>query len=450
MSDEKPKMNTVIHIGVPKDRERFNQFKKDGGRIIYILSDEEAKGFTVRLHKERPEAEAAVTWKNDVYLKRWIFENDKILEGGELVCEEDQIDRMRKFSAILFEVIELHNFDSRSLKVLTKDNLPLRNIMKNFRWIEDGIKLARTKDSMKGRPAVLIGAGPSLNKQWKILADLKRKFPGLAYFCCGRSYKRLMQEGINPEFVVEAEEFEWNDAIWMFAPPPHPATVLACPPNVCPGIFTHWPAEKLVMVDHNTAQIHGWEIGTDSIDGGNSVMHLAFNLVNFMGVDRVFLAGIDLGYPDGVKEKTHADGTFHEWGGDTKKSENVYHEVMMLPSNDGTDVQSSPSYLNFKTFFEIQIQKFTEKNPKLEVYSFSPRGLKMEGVKYITFEEFARQCLNGFSSSSSDSGSSPASAESASPVSASALRFTGSLPISTGLTPKVPVAPDSVKAIKKA
>lgn len=374
-------------IGIPKGKDVLDTIelrKKAGKHIIRLVTPEEKFSLTLG------ENEQGVTWENDEKLKRWMFDHQEFWLGAEFLSDPEQ-KNTQAFIDIVGTLMDLQNFDTASVRILTEDNMPMRNSMKNAKWIEDGVALRRIKGPKEGRRnyAVIVAAGPSLDSQWEELKRI-RKDPRSCFIIVGRTYRQAMKHGVFPDFVVECEMYDWNRALWYFAPEPPPHTVLCCTQSVCPDIMTAWPGEKCILMDHGTAGLYKLKVGTDSIDGGNSVAHLALNLAHHLGCGEICLAGVDLGYPAGKDEKdTHASGTFHEWGGDMKKAEHTFQELMVVEGNDGKPLRSSPPYKRFATFFELQIEKFTREKPTLKVYSFSPRGQKMAGVTFTNIAEWA-------------------------------------------------------------
>jgi len=382
----------LLYAGPPREDEceGIEALKKEGGKVIFFLTPEEKKVYTLK-----PD-EAGVTWENDALLQKWLMENMAIWTGGQIGGSSRE--KASQFAAVLGEVINLTNFDTRSLEFLSKDNEPARNIYRNYRWVEDGIPLRRAKGMGQNAVVFIVAAGPSLNKQWETLARIQRERADTTFIVCGRSYARAMEAGIIPDFVVEVEQFEWNDRIFMFAPKPHPTTILCAPLTACPGVMSAWPARRMILMDHNMAQFMKLELGTDSIDGGNSILHHMFNLAMFLGSTNVVLAGADLSYPPGSTD-THADGTFPAWPRPILVAEHNRQEPLMLPSTDGSMVEASQPYKNFCLFLEMQIATHRKAKPVLRVYNASAHGQKIEGTEFKELTEWLTPLLPAPSSS---------------------------------------------------
>lgn len=402
----------LLYAGIPNATDDIEGFKKNGGRIIFFMTSEEKASYTLKAD------EAGVLWDDDQYIHNWLLNNVGLWLGGQIGGNTEA--RASQLAGVIFPVIELHNFDIQSQKFLGKENVPTKNAFRNYRWVEDGIPLHRAKDKNKGGIGILVAAGPSLNTQWADLARIQRLTgPSTMVFVAGRSYKAAMKHGVEPDMVVEVEQFEWDDAIFTFAPEPPKYTILTGPISTCPGVFQKWPGNKMIMLDHNTAQMLGFKVGEDSMDGGNSIIHHMFNLAVFMGCETILLAGVDLAYPKGCTD-THADGTFPNWPRDILVQEHNRQDPHEVPCTSGGTVAASKPYQNFCTFLQIQIHNAKKANPNLQVVNFSPHGQLIKGT---TFKDIST--WNGLSSLAQ-----PSSA----PVSASAQE-PGSSPSASQPTP---------------
>lgn len=384
----------ALYIGLPCPEAPVASLKARGTKIIFVLSSEEKKDFVLA------DDEAGVTWDDDVTLTRWLFDNMGIWEGAEVHGKDGE--RKSRFAGVLGDVARLMNFDNDSVQFLTSDKTPTRNAFKNFRHCEDGVPVRRAYGFAKGTACVIIAAGPSLNDQWKELKrfrDTAEK--GLIFIVAGRSYTKAMKEGVIPDFVMEVEQFEWDDKLWHFAPMPPKQTILCGPLTACPGVFNAWPDQRQVMMltDHNMAQIQGWKLYRESIDGGNSILHHMFELACWIGSNEIYLAGADLAYPEGSTD-THADGSFPSWPKDVLSLEHVRQEPLKVPCTSGGEANSSFPYRNFCIFLEMQIAKHRkgikmangkewaiEAKPDLKVYNLSPHGQRIQGTEYRSIKE---------------------------------------------------------------
>ncbi|MFH1539889.1 MAG: 6-hydroxymethylpterin diphosphokinase MptE-like protein [bacterium] len=75
----------------------------------------------------------------------------------------------------------------------------LGNIRKNLQVIRNSAEVGRLAGLLKGVPGIAVGAGPSLEKNGALLAEVQRNYP---LFCSDRALRRVGEYGITPQFVV--------------------------------------------------------------------------------------------------------------------------------------------------------------------------------------------------------------------------------------------------------
>lgn len=388
----------MLFAGVPSEKEASSilEHRAKGGKVIYFVTPEEQAQIKLK------DNEVGVVWSNDAYVKSFLLDHvpnwigGKIgIFDGQVGANEKDMNKANRLASIMSDVLQLWSFDTTSAKHLFKEQTPYKNQFRNHRWIEDGAPFQAFKGRGKGVITVLVAAGPSLDSQWEHLARIRKNMPNVGFIVCGRSYKAAMKAGINPEFVQEVEQFEWDDRLFLFAPEPPENSFLVGPLSACPNLFHAWPNKGKVCItwDHNYASLMGdtpEQIANHehSMDGGNSIIHHMFNFATWLGSEVICLAGVDFSYPPG-HQATHAVGTFHHWNPEVLKTELNYQTPMDVPSTDGKMVKASQPYRNFCTFMEILISKSRKFLPNLRVVNFSPHGQKIEGTDYEDISTWA-------------------------------------------------------------
>jgi len=377
----------LLHIGPMNGKLDPREYKGKGYKLVWILTREELKA-------NMPLAdEGTFVWDSDAQLRRLFHDQMHQWTGAMLVPEGEKQERV---AGIMAELIALQQFNDSSNKILSADDLPMRNAIRNWQWYENGLPLSRVREKGKGAPVVLIAAGPSLNDQWPYLRAYREKHRDVPFIVCGRTYKKAMAEGVWPEFVMEVEQYDWDAEIFTFAPAPPEHTILAFPCTAAPRLAKAWPGHKLCLLNHNFAKLMGLPMTppTESVMGGNSVLHYMVTLADILGASPLYIAGMDFGYPKGKGEDTHAAGTFHAWSQDVLNTEHTHQQEMTAEGNDGAPLMTSPPYKNFGTYLSVQIEYMKTNamhpTPDLKVYSFSKRGLRVAGVEYVDIAEVAK------------------------------------------------------------
>lgn len=159
----------------------------------------------------------------------------------------------------------------------------------------------------RNQPAVLIAAGPSLNRNLHQLIPHRSK---VLVFCVDTVYRLVREQGIVPDFVAATDPTELN-AGHFEGVESDPREVLIFESDVHPDIPGKWNGSK-IFLNSEKAAINRWieEIAGPfgSFDQGLSVGHTLFNSAAWMQCNPIILIGYDLAYPiDGGY--THAAGT---------------------------------------------------------------------------------------------------------------------------------------------
>jgi hypothetical protein len=174
-----------------------------------------------------------------------------------------------------------------------------------------GIELLQ--QSLPGVPAVVCGAGPTLDEIISFLPALRERCLIVAVDTATPVLQRV---GVDPHIVVVSDPQYWNtrhmDHVRSEAGPTSGnTTVLVAEPATHPRIFRMWQGAGLVaaslfpigeFIDQRLGRLH-------KLGAGGSVATSAWDLARFLGATRIYLAGIDLGFPF---SRTHCRGSFFE------------------------------------------------------------------------------------------------------------------------------------------
>lgn len=246
------------------------------------------------------------------------------------------------------------------------------NIMDNIGEIvkNPGINLLFNK--FKGKPAVIVSTGPSLNKNKHLLKGLQDK----AFIICpDASLKILLEMGVKPHLVTALERTELTTSLIAgFTKEEVEDVYYAATPVVLPKAYELYPGPRLIVYrkfDH-----FKW-IGIDRgiCEIKHSAGNMAFKLAEVMACDPIILIGQDLAYSrDG---KTHAAGAV--LGENQVKSDKDNFEVM---GNDGQPIMTNSTWNLFRQGFEIDIA-----DSKSRCINSTEGGAFIEGTTVMSFEK---------------------------------------------------------------
>ncbi|CAA7603182.1 6-hydroxymethylpterin diphosphokinase MptE-like [Acididesulfobacillus acetoxydans] len=193
----------------------------------------------------------------------------------------------------------------------------MHNFVCNIPYLMQAVSLDSLAETWRGRPAIIVGAGPSLNKNIELLAEAKGR---ALILCVDTAYRSLAQRGIVPDLLVTLDGSPMN-AEHMRETDYKEVPLLL-------DVSSHWeilsrhghrsPKVVLSASGYHLAwwrRILGGEDGYTSLPTGGSVATAAFSFARHIGADPVILAGVDLSYPNGAcyaRGALHAERTLAE------------------------------------------------------------------------------------------------------------------------------------------
>lgn len=281
--------------------------------------------------------------------------------------------------------LQKDSINARTLKVFSK--LWFTNMCKNLNQLgeKQGIKVYENK--AENLPAVLIAAGPSLDRILPFLSELKKRCILISVDTALRS---LLSYGIEPHFVVLTDPQYYNARHFdrLKAPNTILITELAAYPSVfrfssretflCSSMFT------LGQYLEKRTELKG-KLGT-----GGSVASSAWDFARFIGCKKIYLAGLDLGFP---QKRTHTKNSTFE--------QNVFTNCKRIQSSENSCVSAlygantfyKTDYLQnqvltdnrmsmYAWWFESKVAEFSD----LEVSTITPEGLNIPGIKISSVE----------------------------------------------------------------
>ncbi|QZN76551.1 motility associated factor glycosyltransferase family protein [Paenibacillus sp. DR312] len=230
-----------------------------------------------------------------------------------------------------------------------------RQNMLNIKSVARSKDVSQLRDLFKDLPAIVVAAGPSLNKNIKELKKTKGKAVIIAVDTIA---ERLCQEGIVPDFICSIERGELTYS-YFYKDKSYPSEVtLVAPLLVYPEIFEEFQGEVIIPIRENVGE-YNWlkEIlnltQNNSISIGLSCAHIAFGFAEHLGASPIVLVGQDLAYGNTLAE-THASNTIY----DQKpiNADNVAKRVY-TKGYSGGEVATTDTWNAFRNWFEAEIYK---------------------------------------------------------------------------------------------
>jgi hypothetical protein len=226
-----------------------------------------------------------------------------------------------------------------------------RQTMSNLKNLHKSKDVRLLKNAFRNVPAILVAAGPSLDKN---IHDLKSAVGKAIIIAADTILNKLLNEGIVPDFVTSIERYqEIYDYFYKNKPIP-PEVTLVAPPVVQPIVFEQFPGDYIMpyrwrvgeymWLDHTITRL-----GSEAfISMGMSCAHLSFGLAVHLGASPIVFVGQDLAYgSDGGR--SHSSGTIYDEVPLEKP------EIIRIDGYYGEKVNSQKIWVEFKNWFEKEI-----------------------------------------------------------------------------------------------
>ncbi len=289
--------------------------------------------------------------------------------------------------------------------MLNSDNT-CKNIANNIGRYVTTPPIDSMRQAFAGRPAILVAAGPSLQKNMHLLHEVKAKDDsgGKAVIIAVQTMlKPLIAAGIEPDFVTS---LDYNTVSTRFFENLSDAgTVnrvhLVAEPKANWNVLDVFDGSMSLLGNEFAAQLlREASPPRDSLKAGATVAHLSFYLAEYLGCNPIILVGQDLGFVDGLYYKP---GTaIHEtWGVElgrfnsleTKEWERIVRSRSLLRKIP--DIHGHPMYTEEQFFVYLQQFERDFAESRSTVIDATEGGARKQGVVMMTLRDaIDRYCGN--------------------------------------------------------
>lgn len=248
------------------------------------------------------------------------------------------------------------------------------------------------KDLFKGRPSIVVSAGPSLDKNLHLLKQAKGKAIIIAV---DGALPTLLSCDIVPDMIVAVDPVQDNIDDKFRDNPELEKVPFICLYQYTPEMISIYPGPLFINgVPGNIAYI--WLLDALGDRGyieafGGSVAHLAFATAEYVGSDVIALIGQDLSFKE---DRAHTKGYSDTLDSVMKKnrSDGLKERDGFLPVTDmfGEDAYTILQFLSFKTSIENRIRQFNR-----TIINSTEGGLLIEGAVNMRLADFISEyCIN--------------------------------------------------------
>jgi len=262
----------------------------------------------------------------------------------------------------------------------------VRNLARNARAgaLHPGIE--GLTGAFAGFPAVVLAAGPGLDDVLPLLGTMRESCLLVAVDTALRS---LLDAGVEPDFLLVVDPQYWN---WRhIADLSSPRSCLVTEPAVWPPVLRRhhrafFLSESLFPLGRILAGA-----GRGLLGAGGSVATSAWDFARHLGCSPIYMAGLDLGYPEG---RTHAKASLFEQralasGSRLGPSATALAEALFgapglfVPANDGGQIRSDRRMELYAWWFEARLAQKDAPDTR----TLSSRGRAIPGIPPVNLDE---------------------------------------------------------------
>ena len=257
-----------------------------------------------------------------------------------------------------------------------------RNLFNNLKYIPDSLSYADLIEKMpEDVPAIIVAAGPSLDKNIKELEKAKGRS---LIISTDTALRPLAMAGIEPDLTAIMDgkkdarylSEEASRIVPLFCTPKSGDTFM----NLHKGVkfFTDDGCANIkAFMDKEGCMF-------SPLSTGGSVANACFGLAMRLGCKRIILVGQDLAY---TGDKTHSGVTVR---GEKKTAvEDLEHAYMGIDI-DGNPIRTSLEFRTYKQLFENEIKT----HPDIRVIDATEGGIMIEGTELMTLKKAIEQECN--------------------------------------------------------
>ncbi|MBU1262544.1 DUF115 domain-containing protein [bacterium] len=231
--------------------------------------------------------------------------------------------------------------------------------------------------NFKNLPAIIVSAGPSLDKN---VDELRRAKGKALILCVDTALRTLLNHNITPDIVVVLDASEHNFRLYLEGILSGDFRILTSS-AVFPEVFSKAKGEIFV-----TSFSHPFMLWIERFIGsrgavkfGGSVSTSTFDFAIRIGANPIIFVGQDLSYPDG---KVYTEGVPDSWKEETKKRVEGMKK-MMVPAINGGEVETSETMWAWIEWFSFEIGL----HPGIRFINATEGGAAIAGGEVIKLSE---------------------------------------------------------------
>ena len=307
----------------------------------------------------------------------------------------------RAYSILFYDVVLMYNqkifdtVDKKAININTMgkfEKLWAYNISGNVDSITFHYGVNKFFDMFKGKPAIVVSAGPSLEKNIEKIKSMKEYAVIIAV---DTALKPLQYHNIKPHFIISVDPQKKNSK--YFRDVDTSESILIVESSIDREVIeNHKSALYFNESIFPLAQLFMKYLGDrGEIIIGGSVSTGAFDFAIKLGCYPIIMVGLDLSFPD---YQTHIKGSYHE--------EDFFTQINRLDTYDSRiykiliqgNLQKENNIYGQTVYIDSRFQMYRDwyikhiaSHENIKVYNATEGGINLDGMENITFDEIAQK-----------------------------------------------------------
>ncbi len=270
----------------------------------------------------------------------------------------------------------------------------LKNIIKNSIYYFKLPGIMNIKHNFKDKPAIIVGAGPSLSRNIEMLKKQENK---AVIISTDTALARLIKNDIIPDFVISVDPQDRNSLYLLGIKEKDKLPLLVVDSAIAFLTISHYPIDNIILYDtifplYEEIKKFSGEKGT--LKSGGSVSTTAFDFARFLGCSPIIFIGQDLSY---TGFKTHSENNILEemffystnrlnnYETYNAKSQIIANKIK-VKGNIEQYVTTDRKFMTFIEWFKREIKNSTQK-----VINSTEGGALIEGAIHLPLLEALKE-----------------------------------------------------------
>ncbi|EKQ51133.1 MULTISPECIES: 6-hydroxymethylpterin diphosphokinase MptE-like protein [unclassified Clostridium] len=273
----------------------------------------------------------------------------------------------------------IKNLISNKFTALLYSKLHFDSLLHNLRYVFDGTPIYEYKNMYKNKPAIIVSAGPSLDKNIKELINADGK---MLILSSTRTLNGIMDLGIQPNLLVALD------------PRDNTFNIMKKSVDIYNGpLLFYEGTNKLVVSNHNGDKIfytkskfinNIMENRMPEIVDDGTVAIIMMDFAILSGCNPIIFIGQDLAYTGNNEHAMIAENKI-----DKGKNKLLKEDIYV----DGINNEKIKTSIILNGF-RLNIEKLIEDNPEIDFINATEGGARIKGTKEMTLKEVIKHYNN--------------------------------------------------------